>query len=52
MVHLTVRSYHVMYAFQSESTFYSCLNVIELLVERADKFEAEVTATGLEPTTT
>ena len=31
MVHLTVCSYHVMYAFQSESTLYSCLNVKELL---------------------
>ena len=30
-VHLTVCSYHVTYAFQSESTFYSCLNVKELL---------------------
>ena len=27
----TVCSYHVTYAFQSESTFYSCLNVKELL---------------------
>ena len=30
-VHLTVCSYHVKYAFQSESTLYSCLNVKELL---------------------
>ena len=30
-VHLTVSSYHVTYAFQSESTLYSCLNVKELL---------------------
>ena len=30
-VHLTVCTYHVTYAFQSESTFYSCLNVKELL---------------------
>ena len=30
-VHLTVCSYHVTYAFQSESTLYSCLNVKELL---------------------
>ena len=29
--HLTVCSYHVTYAFQSESTLYSCLNVKELL---------------------
>ena len=28
---LTVCSYHVMYACQSESTLYSCLNVKELL---------------------
>ena len=28
---LTVCSYHVTYAFQSESTLYSCLNVKELL---------------------
>ena len=28
---LTVCSYHVTYAFQSESTIYSCLNVKELL---------------------
>ena len=31
MVHLTVCSCHVTYAFQSESTLYSCLNVKELL---------------------
>ena len=29
--HLTVCSCHVTYAFQSESTLYSCLNVKELL---------------------
>ena len=28
---LTVCSYHVIYSFQSESSFYSCLNVKELL---------------------
>ena len=28
---VTLRSYHVTYAFQSESTFYSCLNVKELV---------------------
>ena len=28
---LTVCSYHVTYTFQSESRFYSCLNVKELL---------------------
>ena len=32
-VHLTVCSYHVTYAFQIESTFYSCLNVKELLAQ-------------------
>ena len=31
MLHLNVCSCHVMYAFQSESTLYSCLNVKELL---------------------
>ena len=31
MVHLTVCYCHVMYAFQSESTLYSCLNVKERL---------------------
>ena len=31
MVHLIACSYHVTYAFQSESTLYSCLNVKELL---------------------
>ena len=31
MIFLTVCSYHVTYAFQSESTLYSCLNVKELL---------------------
>ena len=30
---LTVCSYHVTYAFQSEPTFYSCLNVKELLAQ-------------------
>ena len=30
-VYLTVCSYHIAYAFQSESTLYSCLNVKELL---------------------
>ena len=32
-INLTVCSYHVTYAFQSESTFYSCLNVKELLAQ-------------------
>ena len=30
-MHLTVCSYHVTYAFQSESKLYSCLNIKELL---------------------
>ena len=30
-MHLTVCSYHAMYAFQSEFTLYNCLNVKELL---------------------
>ena len=33
LLKLTVCSYHVTYAFQSESTFYSCLNVNELLAQ-------------------
>ena len=32
-VHSTVRSYHVTYTFQSESTLSSCLNVKELLAQ-------------------
>ena len=32
-IHVTVCSYHVTYAFQSESTHYSCLNVKELLAQ-------------------
>ena len=32
-VHLTVRSYHVTYTFQNESTLYSCSNVKELLAQ-------------------
>ena len=34
---MTVCSYHVMYAFQSESTLCSCLNVKELLARRRRK---------------
>ena len=34
---LTVCSYHVTYAFQSESTLYSCLNVKELLARSRRK---------------
>ena len=32
-VYLTVCCYHVTYAFESESTLYSCLNVKELLAQ-------------------
>ena len=35
--HLTVCSCHVTYAFQSESTLYSCLNVKELLARSRHK---------------
>ena len=34
---LTICSYHVTYAFQSESTLYSCLNVKELLAQSRRK---------------
>ena len=34
MRRLTAFSYHVEYAFQSESTFYSCLNVKELFPQK------------------
>ena len=37
MVYLTLCSYHVTYAFQSESTLYSCLNVKELLAQNRRK---------------
>ena len=36
-VHLTVCSYYVTYAFQSESTLYCCLNVKELLARSSCK---------------
>ena len=48
---LTVCSCHVTYAFQSESTLYSCLNVKNSLLEADAKSEGEVTATVLEPRT-
>ena len=35
MVHLTESSYHVTYAFQSESILYVCLNVKELLARNS-----------------
>ena len=38
MNRLTVCSYHVTYAFQSESTLYSCLNVQELLARSRREF--------------
>ena len=37
MMHLIVCPYHVMYAFQSESTLYSCLIVKELLTQNRHK---------------
>ena len=37
IVFLTVCSCHVMYVFESESTFYSCLNVKELLARSRRK---------------
>ena len=36
-VHLTVCSYHIAYAFQSDSTLYVCLNVKELLARNRRK---------------
>ena len=36
---MTACSYHVTYAFQSESTLYSCLNVKEPLLEAGAKSE-------------
>ena len=36
---LTVRSCHATYAFQSESTLYSCLNVNELLARNSEWVE-------------
>ena len=49
---MTVCYYHITYAFQSESTLYSCLNVKELFAETWMISEVYVTATGFEPTTT
>ena len=40
MKRLTVCSYHVTYAFQSESTLYSCLNVKELLAQNRHKIRS------------
>ena len=50
--HMTVCSYHVTYAFQSELTLYSCLNVKERLARSRREIWSLVTATGLEPRTT
>ena len=36
-VYLAICSHHVTYAFQSESTLYSCLNVKELLAQKKHK---------------
>ena len=40
MKRLTVCSYHVTYAFQSESTLYSCLNAKELLAQNRHKIRS------------
>ena len=45
---LTVCSYHVTYAFQSESTLYSCLNVKELLVRSRHEIQFESSCSHLE----
>ena len=45
-MHLTVCSYHVTYAFQSESTLYSCLNVKELLAWSRQLFVYELSGCG------
>ena len=49
---IIIKSCHVTYAFQSESTPHSCLNVKDSLLKTGTKSEVYVTATGLEPTTT
>ena len=49
---MTVCSCHVTYAFQSESTLYSCLNVKELLARSRHKIWRWSDATGLKPRTT
>ena len=49
---IIIKSYHVTYAFQSESTPHSCLNVKDYLLKAGAKSEVYVTATGLGPTTT
>ena len=36
-MHLRICTYHVTYAFQSECTLYSCLDVKELLSRRTGK---------------
>ena len=49
---MTVCSCHVTYAFESESTLYSCLMSRNSLLEAGAKSEGEVTAAGLEPRNT
>ena len=48
----TVCSFNVRYAFQSEWTLYSCLNVKNTVLEVGAKSEVQVTTTELEPTST
>ena len=50
-VPLTVYSYHVTYAFWSESTLYSLLNVKELFAQNRRKIWSLGDATGRDPTT-
>ena len=38
-MHLTVYSYHVTHAFQSEYTLYSCMNVKELLAQKRPEIQ-------------
>ena len=52
MVHLTVCSCHVTYAFQSESIHYFFLNVKKLLPQKKREFWRVSDWTGLKPTTT
>ena len=52
MVHLTVSYYHVTHAFQSESTPYICLNIKNPFLLTGAISEIQVTATGIEASTT
>ena len=48
-LNLTVcSSYHVMYAFQSESTLYSCVNVKELLARNTSQLIYRLSGCGFE----